>query len=265
MGIGREGKQYIRIQTDKAQLEGEMAAAHEVQRVMVPESLPAVDGYAIESVYRPAAEVGGDFFQVIPLASGRTLVVIGDVSGKGLRAAMIVSLIVGMLRTVTDFTEEPGEILAELNRRLHGRTQGAFATCLAVRLEDEGRLTLANAGHIPPYLNGMEFPFAGSLPLGLVDNSEYEQVELEIGVGDRVVLVTDGIAEARNKQKELLGFSRVEGPAAGGSDSEERGRSRPAAWPGRRPDGNRDSAERVRAAGPRNRRALNMFHVEHFY
>ena len=206
-----EGKRYIRIQTDKAQLEGEMAAAHEVQRVMVPESLPAVDGYAIESVYRPAAEVGGDFFQVIPLASGRTMVVIGDVSGKGLRAAMIVSLIVGMLRTVSDFTEEPGEILAELNRRLHGRTQGAFATCLAVRLEDEGRLTLANAGHIPPYLNGMEFPFAGSLPLGLVENSEYEQVELEIGVRDRVVLVTDGIAEARNKQKELLGFSRVEG------------------------------------------------------
>lgn len=205
-----EGKRYIRIQTDKAQLESEMAAAHEVQRVMVPESLPAVSGYAIESVYRPAAEVGGDFFQVIPLPSGRTLVVIGDVSGKGLRAAMIVSLIVGMLRATCDFTEEPEEILAELNRRLHGRTQGGFATCLAVRLEDEGRLTLANAGHLPPYLNGMEFPFGGSMPLGLVEYSEYERVELEIGMGDRVVLVTDGIAEARNEQRELLGFSRVE-------------------------------------------------------
>jgi hypothetical protein len=207
----RQARRYVASQMEKATLESEMAAAREVQRVMVPDALPAVSGYSIESVYRPAAEVGGDFFQVIPLKSGRTLVVIGDVSGKGLRAAMIVSLIVGMLRAACDFTEEPAEILAELNRRLFGRTQGAFATCLAVRLEDQGALTLANAGHLPPYLNGMEFPFAGSVPLGLVESSEYEQAELEISVGDRVVLVTDGIAEARNKQRELLGFSRVEG------------------------------------------------------
>lgn len=204
------GRRYVQSQLDKAALEGEMAAAREVQRVMVPEEAPRIAGYDVESVYRPAAEVGGDFFQVIPLTSGATLVVIGDVSGKGLRAAMIVSMIVGMLRTVSEFTEEPEEILGELNRRLYGRTQGAFATCLAVRLEEEGRLVLANAGHPPPYLNGMEFPFAGSVPLGLVEGTEYEQTELEIGAGDRVVLVTDGIAEARNKQRELLGFSRVE-------------------------------------------------------
>ena len=102
-----EGRRYFRIQTEKASLESEMAAAREVQRVMVPDDLPPISGYIIESVYRPAAEVGGDFFQVIPLKSGRTLVVIGDVSGKGLRAAMIVSMIVGMLRTVSGFTEEP--------------------------------------------------------------------------------------------------------------------------------------------------------------
>ncbi|HTX76988.1 MAG TPA: PP2C family protein-serine/threonine phosphatase [Terracidiphilus sp.] len=204
------GRRYMQSQLEKAALESEMAAAREVQRVMVPQDLPAVVGYQVESVYRPAAEVGGDFFQILPLRSGRTLVVIGDVSGKGLRAAMIVSMIVGMLRAVSDFTEEPAEILAELNRRLYGQTQGAFATCLVVRLENAGRLTLANAGHLPPYLNGVEFPFAGSMPLGLVESSEYEQTELEIRMGDRVVLVTDGIAEARNQQRELLGFSRVE-------------------------------------------------------
>src|SRR5271168_2676524 len=135
-----------------ATLEGEMAAAREVQRLMVPEHPPQINGYSIESIYHPAAEVGGDFFQVISLSSDRALVVIGDVSGKGLRAAMIVSMIVGTLRTVSGFTEEPAEILAELNRRLCGRTYGGFVTCLAVRLEDEGRLTLANAGHLPPYL-----------------------------------------------------------------------------------------------------------------
>src|SRR5215472_3417314 len=93
----REAKRHVKLQLDKASLESEMAAAREIQRVMVPEDFPPTAGYVIESVYRPAAEVGGDFFQMIPLKSGRTLVVIGDVSGKGLRAAMIVSMIVGML------------------------------------------------------------------------------------------------------------------------------------------------------------------------
>jgi serine phosphatase RsbU (regulator of sigma subunit) len=205
-----ESRRHGRSQLEKAMLEGEMAAAREVQRVMVPEDLPKINGYAIECVYRPAAEVGGDFFQVIPLKSGHTLVVIGDVSGKGLRAAMIVSMIVGTLRTVSGFIEEPAEILAELNRRLFGRIHEGFATCLAVRLEDQGRLTLANAGHLPPYLNGREVDFSGSLPLGLAENAVYEQTVLGMAVGDGVVLLTDGIAEAQNEQRALLGFARVE-------------------------------------------------------
>jgi hypothetical protein len=208
--VRNEGRRYLQAETEKASLESEMAAAREVQRVMVPEELPPIFGYGIESVYRPAAEVGGDFFQVIPLKSGRTLVVIGDVSGKGLRAAMIVSMIVGMLRTVSGFTEEPAEVLAELNRRLYGRTHGGFATCLAVRLEDGGRLALANAGHPSPYLNGTEVPFAGSIPLGLVETAGYEQTSLEMRGGDIAVLLTDGIAEAQNQERELLGFPRIE-------------------------------------------------------
>src|SRR5262249_52297841 len=147
----------------------------------------------------PAAEVGGDFFRVIALPSGRSLVVIGDVSGKGLRAAMIVSMIVGMLRTLSAFTEEPAEILGELNRRLCGQTHGGFATCLIVRLDDQ-LLTLANAGHLPPYVNGAEIPLAGSLPLGLVESAGYTQTSLEMRAGDRIVLLTDGIPEARNPQ-----------------------------------------------------------------
>jgi len=205
-----EGRRHIRAQTEKAMLEGEMAAAREVQRVMVPEDVPEINGYAIESVYVPAAEVGGDFFQVIPLKSGRTLVVIGDVSGKGLRAAMIVSMIVGTLRTVSGYTEEPAEILGELNRRLCGHMHEGFATCLAVRLEEKGGLTLANAGHLPPYMNGTEVQFPGSLPLGVAESAAYEQTNLEMAVGDVFVLLTDGIAEAQNDQRVLLGFARVE-------------------------------------------------------
>ena len=205
-----EARRYARTQAEKAMLEGEMAAAREVQRIMVPESLPSIAGYAIESVYRPAAEVGGDFFQVIRLNSGRTLLVIGDVSGKGVSAAMVVSMIVGMLCVVTASTEEPAEILSELNHRLCSRKYGGFATCLIVRLEAEGRLTLANAGHPPPYLNGIEFPLPGSTPLGLVENAAYSQTALEIRAGEKAVLLTDGVPEARNEQGVLLGFSRVE-------------------------------------------------------
>jgi hypothetical protein len=205
-----ESRRYTRSQTERAKLEGEMAAAREVQRVMVPDEPPPVHGYTVESVYHPAAEVGGDFFQVIPLSSGHTLAVIGDVSGKGLRAAMIVSMIVGMLGTVSDFTQEPAEILAELNRRLCGRTQGGFATCLAVRIEGNGRLLLANAGHPPPYLNGEDTPFAGSLPLGLVESAVYEQSNLDLYPGDQFVLLTDGVAEAQNAQAELFGFPRIQ-------------------------------------------------------
>jgi hypothetical protein len=205
-----ESRRHIRAEMQRATLEGEMTAAREVQRVMVPQDLPQVNGYAIESVYLPAADVGGDFFQVIPLKSGRTLVVIGDVSGKGLRAAMIVSMIVGTLLTVSGYTEEPAEILAELNRRLCGHIHEGFATCLAVRLEETGTLALANAGHLSPYRNGIEVQFPGSLPLGLVEDAPYEQTSLEMTVGDGIVLMTDGIAEAQNDQRQLLGFPRVE-------------------------------------------------------
>jgi hypothetical protein len=205
-----EGRRHGLAQMEKATLEGEMAAAREVQRVMVPEELPAVTNYAIESVYRPAAEVGGDFFQVVPLASGRTLVVIGDVSGKGLRAAMIVSMIVGTLRTVSGYTEEPAAILAELNRRLWGRVHEGFATCLALRLDENGVLTLANAGHIPPYLDGIEIATPGSLPLGLDESVSYEQSSITMEIGQIVVLLTDGIAEAQDDRHVLFGFARIE-------------------------------------------------------
>ena len=193
----REGRRYGKTEMEKAVLEGEMTAAREVQRVMVPEDLPQINGYSIESVYRPAAEVGGDFFQVVPLKSGRALVVIGDVSGKGLRAAMIVSMIVGILSTVSGYTEEPAEILDELNRRLCGRVYEGFVTCLVLRLGDEGRIAIANAGHLPPYVNAVEIPVQASLPLGLSPDQSYEPTRLEIPAGEAFVLLTDGVAEAR--------------------------------------------------------------------
>ena len=204
-----EARRRIRIEADKALMETELAAAREIQRIMVPEQLAPAPGYAIESIYRPAAQVGGDFFQVIPLGDGQTLVVIGDVSGKGLSAAMIVSMLIGMLRTISSISRDPSRILAELNSMLFEHKHSGFVTCLAARLDPSGRVTVANAGHLAPWLNGDEIAFAGSLPLSVVASATPEQVILEMKSGDRLTLLTDGVVEARDSQGVLFGFDRT--------------------------------------------------------
>lgn len=205
-----EARRRVRLELDKAALDTEMTAAREIQRLMVPERLPPTPGYAIESIYRPAAQVGGDFFQVIPLGGGQTFVVVGDVSGKGLSAAMIVSMLIGMLHAISRISQDPAQILAELNNMLFERKHGGFITCLAVRLDPSGRVALANAGHLPPWLNGAEIAFAGSLPLSIVASAAPEQVTLEMRHGDRLTLITDGVVEARDAQGALFGFERTQ-------------------------------------------------------
>ena len=205
-----ESRRHVRLEVEKAALDTELAAAREIQRLMVPEELPPTPGYAIESIYRPAAQVGGDFFQVIPLGADQTLVVIGDVSGKGLSAAMIVSMLIGMLHTISRISQDPAEILTELNNRLYERKHGGFVTCLAVRLDPTGRVVLANAGHLPPWLNGSEIAFTGSLPLSLTNSAVPEKVIVEMQAGDRLTLITDGVVEARDAEGALFGFDRTQ-------------------------------------------------------
>jgi serine phosphatase RsbU (regulator of sigma subunit) len=205
-----EARRHLRLELDKAALDTELAAAREMQRLMVPEVSQPSPGYAIESIYRPAAQVGGDFFQVIPLSDGKTLVVVGDVSGKGISAAMIVSMLIGMLHTISRISEDPAQILAELNNRLYERKHGGFVTCLAVCLDSAGRVVVANAGHLPPWLNGSEIAFAGSLPLGIAASAASEEVTIEMRPGDHLTLMTDGVVEARDAQGALFGFERIE-------------------------------------------------------
>jgi hypothetical protein len=200
-------------------IEQEFKNARELQQVLVPETLPSLPGFSITSAYRPAQEVGGDFFQIIPLENGSTLVILGDVSGKGLRAAMAVSLIVGAARMVADFSSSPAEILASLNRRLYGRLQGGFATCIALRLDADGNCAIASAGHPAPFLNTHEMSLPGALPLGIQPAVRYEETRIRLRVGDHFALYTDGLLEARSHSGELYGFERLETLFASGPDA----------------------------------------------
>jgi hypothetical protein len=191
-------------------IEQEFKSAQELQRVLIPESLPPIPGFAVTSAYRPAAQVGGDFFQLIAKAEGSSLFILGDVSGKGLKAAMTVSLLVGTVRTLAEIHDDPAEILSGLNRRIHGRMQNGFVTCLILRLDPDGLCTFANAGHLPPYLNQNELHLPPELPLGLVPSASYDKTTIQLEVGDRLTLYTDGLLEARSPAGEIFSFDRLQ-------------------------------------------------------
>jgi serine phosphatase RsbU (regulator of sigma subunit) len=204
-----------RIQNRNREVEQEIAAARSVQQILIPDQLPTIPGLRIESAYLPAQEVGGDFFQILPLLNSAdpqkpsAFIVLGDVSGKGLKAAMTVSLIVGTLRTYAEFCSSPAELLAGLNRRLQGRVDG-FATCLALKIEPSGKLTLANAAHPNPYINGVEILTEPNLPLGISLDVAYSELTLQLDPDLACTLLTDGVVEAASAAThELFGFDRT--------------------------------------------------------
>lgn len=196
---------FLRIQADQERASSELAAARSVQELMIPQEKLATPGFEVDSVYNPANEVGGDFFHVQTVGDGGLLVVIGDVAGKGLKAAMNVSMLMGALRRTTEHS--PSKILESLNRVLAG--SDSFTTCQVALFGANGELTIANAGHIPPYLNSQEVELPGGLPLGVLSENSYEEVRLYLHPGDRLLLVSDGVVEARGPSGELFGFDRV--------------------------------------------------------
>jgi len=193
----------------QAQLEGELAAAQQVQQVLLPEQIEPVPGFAVETVYQPAQQVGGDFFQILPDGEGGLLVVVGDVAGKGLPAAMLVSVLVGAIRATADRTNNPEEVLASLNERLVGRGGSGFSTALAAHICSNGTVGVANAGHLSPYLDGMELELPGALPLGVMSGVAYDTIQFHLAPGSRLTFYSDGVIEAQNQKGELFGFDRA--------------------------------------------------------
>ncbi len=190
-------------------LRGEFAAAREIQQRLVPVDIPTFPGCQIAAAYLPAAEVGSDFYQVLPRADGAVLVVIGDVSGKGLKAAMTGALALGALRNMAQESLSPSQILSRLNGQLAASSDGGVVTCLCARIAADGVLTLANAGHLAPYRNGEEVQLDSGLPLGVTAGTIYGESILRLNPGDSLTSLSDGVVEAQSATGELFGFDRT--------------------------------------------------------
>jgi len=199
--------QVVLDRQDRFRLLSEMSAAREAQLFLLGQTAVVETGiYRIDPVYKPSLEVGGDLFQILPRPDGSTIVVVGDVSGKGLRAAMMASLVCGAVQR--DDSTSASALLSGLNRTLATRQGGGFVTCCCIRLDPDGSATVANAGHLTPYWNGEEMALAPGLPLGVVADAEYEETAIMLRPGDQLTVLSDGVVEAENVNRELFGFDR---------------------------------------------------------
>jgi hypothetical protein len=201
---------FITAQRAKEHWKLEIAQARHVQQVLIPNELPQISDLHIDSEYRPAREVGGDFFQIVPKEEdGTSLIVFGDVTGKGLQAGMLVALIVGAIRSTAQHDNSPERVLEALNEQLCER-ESASATCMVLRFSPNGVVELANAGQLPPYLNGSEMQVEGALPLGMLPKMEFPVTSFTLEPGDSLMIMSDGVVEAQNASGELFGFDRIE-------------------------------------------------------
>ena len=200
---------FAQTSREQQRLASALQAAHDIQHRLVPVNIPSMGGLQTAIVYLAAEEVGGDFCQVLQRPDGSIFVAIGDVSGKGLQAAMLSTVAVGALRAMADDNVDPSDALQRLNNVMLRTENAGFITCLCMVLSTDGKVTLANAGHLSPYLDGREIPMPGGLPLGIVRDLEYDQIAIALPAAARLTLLSDGVVEARSHSGELFGFDRT--------------------------------------------------------
>ena len=196
----------------------ELQAARTVQTYLLPQEAPSPEGFSVDALCVPASEVGGDFYQFFSHDSGDVSFVIGDVSGKGMRAAMLVSLTLGALRSIVLETKEPVQVLTRLNEVLCEEIKDqSFVTCLYGYLDAaSGLFSFANAGHLYPYIHSVipnawkevELPL-DRFPAGLFPDVHYQVGTIALQPGDSLLLLSDGVVEARNESGEILGDDRL--------------------------------------------------------
>jgi serine phosphatase RsbU (regulator of sigma subunit) len=213
--------QLVRQQQQEAQererIEQELRIARLIQQTLLPKSLPQLPGYEVAAYYQPAREVGGDFYDFFELEDGRLGLVVGDVTDKGVPAALVMATTRTMLRAAAQRLFSPGEVLRRANEALvTDIPPNMFITCLYAILEPEsGRLLYANAGHDLPYVRhgggDCEELRARGMPLGLMPGMNYEEKEIVLEKGESVLFYSDGLVEAHDPHHEMFGFPRLQG------------------------------------------------------
>ncbi len=207
----------------RQELESRTKIAAEVQMSMLPAAPPLYTGFDISGHSIPARDVGGDFYNFHQLATGELAIIIGDVTGKGMSAALLMAVTTGMIESLIPTTAKPTELLALTAIRLekHSQRSGLNAACLAAFLREDGVLCVANAGCIAPVIrrnnHHLEWLNVQGLPMGVDhDLVRYEQVEVALAPGDLIIFTTDGVVETQNAQNRILGFERLENIIAAG-------------------------------------------------
>jgi phosphoserine phosphatase RsbU/P len=202
---------------EKQRLVKDMEFASTVQESFLPQKTPEIEGYQFSAHYTPAQEVGGDFYDFIHLDRNRIGVVIGDVSGKGVPAALTMAKLGSDLRTLAFTEKDPATVLERLNDLLAERSRrGMFATLLYIELDSQtGTLSISNAGHLPLIIKKADgsvkkLSTTGGSPLGILTGMKFGQETATLDPGDIVILYTDGIIEAMNAREELYGYERFE-------------------------------------------------------
>ncbi|HEX5912260.1 MAG TPA: SpoIIE family protein phosphatase, partial [Rubrobacter sp.] len=199
----------------RERIEQELHVARRIQQASLPEAVPTLEGWEISPNYQPAREVGGDFYDFLELEDGRLGLVVGDATGKGVPAALVMSTTCGMLRAVTQASNySPGEVLQRVNEALFARIPAnMFVTCFYAILDPRsGTLSFANAGHDLPYVRrsgDADELMARGMPLGLMPGMGYEEKEIILGAGDGAIFYSDGLVEAHNPEGEMFGFPRL--------------------------------------------------------
>ena len=206
-------EQQTRLE-ERARIEQELRTAQYIQRSLLPAEEPSLPGWQLMPVYRPAREVGGDFYDFLPFEDGRLGIVIGDATDKGVSAALLMATTCTMLRTATRGNDSPGEVLARVNDLLADTIPtGMFVTCFYAVLDPgSGKLRYANAGHDLPFWRhsqGVSELKATGMPLGMLPGSRYDIQEAILEPGDSLLLYSDGLVEAHNAQRDMFGFPRL--------------------------------------------------------
>jgi predicted ester cyclase len=217
MGPKLMGQRLEQERIERERIEQELLVAQRIQQASLPEEVPELEGWEISPLYRPAREVGGDFYDFHLLSEGRLGLVVGDATGKGVPAALVMSTTCGMLRVAAQSSTSPSEVLERVNEALCPNiAPHTFVTCFYAILDPKsGGLKYANAGHDLPYLqrhhgSDAEELRARGMPLGLIPGMGYEEKETVLEVGEAALFYSDGLVEAHNPKGEMFGFPRLQ-------------------------------------------------------